>query len=281
MLPSRQDSEGGIRMWRGFGKAAVVVTAIAVAASAAVAETAPKRKGGFTTEPIVVAYADEVTPDAELSAFLVELSKATQGVEARPDLFAATLRVFVRPKDPLAPLVERKPAKPWTLLTLRMKEEGEPPPPGSPDRDAFLARLADDLGGDEPLGRVDGLGDMVCLPAAFAVDRAAVRAVAAAIGDKGTPGLRFSTESVPFRTFAPGPTTIDLPPGTLLMRAPLADGAELPRDPQFYLTDGRRGSVSRAVVRSPSWRSLRRHHTCFGKVGGAWKVTAVVFAGPD
>jgi hypothetical protein len=281
MLPSRKDREGSIRMWRGFGAAPVVVAVIAVAASAALAETAPKRKGGFTAEPIVVAYADEVTPDAELAAFLVELSKATQGVEARPDLFAAPVRVFVRSKDPLAPLVERKPAKLWNLLSSRMKEAGDQPPPGSPDRDGFLARLAADLGGDEPLGRVEGLGDMVCLPAAFTVDRTAVGAVAVAIGAKGTPGLRFSTEPVPFRTFAPGPTTIEVPAGTLFVRRPLADGAELPRDPQFVLSDGRSGSVAREVVRSPSWRSLRRHHTCFGKVDGRWKITAVVFAGLD
>ena len=262
--------------------AAMVVVGVAVAAGLPAAAEAPARtKGGFTETAIVVGYADEVTPDAELAAFLAELSRATRGVEARPDLFAATIRVFVRPADPLAPLVEKKPAKFWNELSFRMKEAGEPAPAGSPDRDGFLARLAADLASDEPLGRVEGVGDAVCLPAATTVDRTAVKAVGAAIGAKGTPGLRYSTDSVPFRIFAPGPTMIEVPAGTLFVRRPLAEGAELPRDPQFVLTDGRGGSVTREVVRSSSWKSLRRHHTCFGKVAGAWKVTAVVFAEPD
>ena len=262
--------------------AGVAIAATMVVGAVPVAAEAPaKAKSGFTETAIVVGYADEVTPDAELSAFLAELSRAMRGVEARPDLFAATIRVFVRPADPLAPLVEKKPAKVWNELSFRMKEAGEPAPAGSPDRDGFLARLAADLASDEPLGRVEGVGDAVCLPAATTVDRAAVKAVGVAIGAKGTPGLRYSTDPVPFRIFAPGPTMIEVPAGTLFVRRPLAEGAELPRDPQFVLTDGRGGSVTREVVRSPAWKSLRRHHTCFGKVGGVWKVTAAVFAAPD
>ena len=265
-----------------FGSRAVIAaTVVLLAGPPVAAETAAKAKGGFTAEPIVVGYAEEVTPDAELSAFLAELSKAMRGVEARPDLFASPVRVFVRPADPLAPLVEKKPAKFWNELSFRMKEAREPAPVGSPDRDGFLARLAADLASDEPLGRIDGLGEAVCLPAALTVDRAAVKAVAEAIGAKGMPSLRFSTDPVPFRIFAPGPTMVEVPPGTLFLREPLVEGAELPRDPRFTLSDGRRGTVAREVVRSPAWKSLRRHHTCFGRVGGAWKVTAVVFAEPE
>lgn len=260
--------------------AAVVVAGALGASHSASAETAAKAKAGFTAEPIVVGYAEEVAPDGELSAFLIELSKASRGVEARPDLFASPVRVFVRPADPLAPLVEKKPATHWNELSLRMKAEGEPAPAGSPDRDGFLARLAADLSGDEPLGRVEGLGEAVCLPVGLSVDRAGARAALAAIGGDAR-GLRFSTEPVPFRTFAPGPTTVELPVGTLLMREPIAAGAELPRDPRFATTDGRKGYVSREVVRGPSWRSLRRPHTCLAKVNGAWKVTAVVFSRPE
>lgn len=258
----------------------IAATVVLLAAPPVSAETPAKAKGGFTAEAIVVGYAEEVTPDAALSAFLVELSKASRGVDARPDLFVSPVRVFVRPADPLAPLVEKKPAKYWNELSFRMKAEGDPAPVGSPDRDGFLARLAADLGGDEPLGQVEGMGDAVCLPAGLAIDRAAARAALAAIGGDAR-SLRFSTEPVPFRTFAPGPTMIELPVGTLLLREPIAAGAELPRDPRFATTDGRKGYVSREVVRGPSWRSLRRHHTCFAQVNGAWKVTAVVFSRPE
>ena len=201
MLPSRQIREGSAHV---LGAKLKAIAAVVVPTAAPVAaETAKAPRGGFTGEPIVVGYGEDVTPDAELSAFFIELSKASQGVDARPDLFASPIRVFVRPADPLALPVEKKPARLWNELSVRMKAEGEPPPAGSPDRDRFLARLAVDLGGDEPIGPVEGLGDAVCVPAGFAIDRAAVRAAADAAGVKGAPNLRYSTDSLPFRTFAP------------------------------------------------------------------------------
>ena len=65
------------------------------------------------------------------------------------------------------------------------------------------------------------------------------------------------------------------------MRVPNPPGGELPRDPRFATTDGQIGYIDRAVPRGEGWRSLRRHHTCFAEVNGAWKITAVVFAKPD
>jgi len=252
---------------------------VAFTAMPAMAESGPA-KAGFTATPLIVEDREVVEPEADLAAFFIELSRMVASGEGRAELFAPSIRVFVRPADPLAAPVEKEPAKHFGELAGRMRAAGEPMPRAAAGRDPFLERLAADLGGDDPLGRIAGPVDAVCQPAERGVDRAAIGAALAAIGGDAR-GLRWSTEPIAFRLAAPGRSVVDLPAGTLLMREPAAPGAAAGRAPRFVLTDGRRGTVGREAAWGPSWRGLRTRHTCFGKIDGVWKVTAVILAGRD
>lgn len=260
---------------RGGSKGAIAGLALAFTslAAAAVAEVPAAR--GFTATPLVVDDLDVVEADAELAAFFVELSRMVESGKGRAELFAPTIRVFVRPDDPLAQPIEARPAMRFGDLAARMREAGEPMPRVAPGGDAFLERLVSGLGGDDPLGRIGPPVDAICQPAARGVDRVALVAALAAIGGKGR-DLRYSTEGAVFRLATPGRPAVDLPPNTLLMREPAAG-----REPRFVLTDGRKGTLAREAARGQFWRSLRTRHTCFGKVDGAWKITAVILAGRD
>lgn len=228
----------------------------------------------FTATPLTVAWADPATaPDADLERLLVEATAWAGSSEAPgPALFAATIVVHRRTAA-LVPGIAPVPGS-MRRSALATSAEGR----------GLLAAVRADLASDGPLGPVPELGrpDLFCKPAGFAFDREAAARLAAALDPSW---VAWTTDAHTFRAQAPGATPFELAPGTLAFARKMhrTAGAEL--TPAIYTLstglEGRFVTQSSGIWlverRSPT-RGLATTHTCFGRVGGAWRIVAVVAA---
>jgi hypothetical protein len=234
--------------------------------------------------PLATQFVDTVTPDAELTAFLVNLVETAQrglrgddaAYRALDGLVAPDIRGFSRGLDPLEPWrtvdLSDATAAGVDLLTSNMVEMGELPQ-GSPIPD-YRPRLLELLvslvaNPHEPLGTMAGVDAVACSPARLGVDVAAATSFAKAHDTDGSAIYFYPTDLALYDAPDAGKPAIGtLAAGTLLLtdyEAERKDGWD-----KVVSSDGRSGwSEDRS-----DYLALSQQHLCFGKVGGTFKITA-------
>lgn len=232
---------------------AFAVTVTTSAAAGPVPGEAP-----FTKAPLVLRHlAADPAPEAGFDTFLADLPGLLAGADtrARRAVFADRIEVWERGNDLLA-TAERKPA------VGRWRDIG-----------VLGAILAD----EGPVGPVPEVGQTVCKPAGFDLDRG--RAARIALVTNSTRLHRTERDTEVTVEQAGVRRAAVAPAGTLVWvrPQPQAPGAELVPSIK-YTSDGHRVFTAAGGPEAPKLIDLRTAHVCFGRVEGHWKIVAVVTA---
>lgn len=227
---------------------------------------------------LTVGTSDQVTPDAQLLAFVGDL-RALAGparkssIKKVEKLFAPSVSAFTRGLDPFQPWHRLDDIKSDFLVGTAnvMVEQGEIPegmkiPDYRIDAMQQLAALIPEGG---TFGTLQEMPGAVCAPAAYSVDRKAAAKFAARF--KLDPySLRFFDTSVGLHT-KPGSAGLsaNLRPRTLLM---FDFKPDLPKGWSYYETS--EGTSGYLKDRDDS-RGLSQHHVCFAKVKGKYRITGI------
>jgi hypothetical protein len=241
---------------------------------------------GAQAEPLRASYADVVTPDAELVAFLTTLAQtAKAGLLPRADaaatyaaldaMFAPILTGFGRGLDPLASWGKYSKPVPGNFAELASNmieqgdlPEGAPLPNIRPDMLQLLLALI--ANADEPLGTMKATGEAICSPAAYAFDAKTAAALATATDGDGY-GLRIMHREITLRAEpkASSPVVATLAPLTVLGSI-YVDGQ--PEGwTQYATSDGAKGWLEDRLAEADG---LSQQHVCFAKVDSAYKLVS-------
>lgn len=257
-----------MRQWYGMG----LVVALSMACSPVLAA------------PLRAEFADVVTPDAELKAFLQTLVDTAQsgiGTQSRAyavldTMTADTVRGFTRGLDPLEQWTALEPARMEgesgvELLTNHMVEMGELPADASeiPDyRQSFLELLVALLSNpDEPLGIMAEMGDAVCSPARLAFNAKATAKFVAA-HDTDASGIYLYPREISLRDTPESGAAVTgtIAPYTLLVSDYQAD------QPDAWIKLIASDGLTGWTEARDDYQDLSQQHLCFGKVDGQYKI---------
>ncbi len=237
----------------------VLVAALAATVTtAAIAGPAPGEPP-FTATPLVLRHRPaDPPPEASLEAFLGGLPGVLAGTDARAQraVFANRIEVWERGRDLLA-TAERRPA------VSRWRDMG-----------ALAAILAE----EGPVGPVPEIGQTLCKPAAFELDRGRAARIALATNSTWLHRTTQETE-VMVKEAGGGQRAAVAPAGALVWVRPQLQvpGTELLPSIK-YTSDGHRIFTTGRGPNAPKLVDLRTAHVCFGQVAGQWKIVAVVTA---
>lgn len=228
-------------------------------------------------EEIRVTYGDVVTPDADLRRTLGELRRlAAAGSERNirqvETYFAPGTRTFTRGLDPFEPW---RPGPKLTRNYLEgvasvMVEQGEfAAGRAVPDyRLTAMKLLASLISEDAIFGALPEMPGAKCTPAAYKVDRKAVRAFARRF-ELDAHSLYFFADDV-FLANAPRSRRGEIVPANALMISDYDPGS-----PNGWRRVQTAGGVKGYLKDREDSLELSQSHVCFAKVKGNYRITAI------